>query len=220
MHRQPADGRRRGSALRIHLFVSLKADLDRQCEAYIVDKGHDPGVVGEDVVALLHASMRKKGVQGTVVALISDTVGTRYARARSPIGTRVGSFLELHERRVRRGGVENIKTLDEATRASFGPDAKMVINMENGAFGDTGKTLPVSRIDREVDAASLNPGQQTYEKMVSGMYLGEITRRAVLRLMRAREIWNGVDDQRSVFDAISLLGPLDRFAQRDRLRYD
>ena len=170
-----------------------------------------PGVVGEDVVALLHASMRKKGVRGTVVALINDTVGTLCSRTFSDPSCKIGVILGTGTNAAYVERVENIKTLDEATRASFGPDAKMVINMENGAFGDTGKTLPVSRIDREVDAASLNPGQQTYEKMVSGMYLGEITRRAVLRLMRAREIWNGVDDRRSVFDAISTPGSFGSF---------
>ena len=83
--------------------------------------------------------------------------------------------------------------------------------MENGAFGDIGSTLPVTSVDREIDAASVNPGQQTLEKFCSGMYLGEITRRVLSRLMRAREIWNGVDDRRGVFEKISTRGTFESF---------
>ncbi|XP_024318470.1 uncharacterized protein LOC106866636 [Brachypodium distachyon] len=34
-----------------------------------------------------------------------------------------------------------------------------------------------SEYDRALDFESLNPGEQIYEKMISGMYLGEIVRR-------------------------------------------
>lgn len=54
-----------------------------------------------------------------------------------------------------------------------------IINTEWGAFS-TG--LPLTEFDREMDAASINPGEQIYEKTVSGMYLGEIVRRVLHRM--------------------------------------
>jgi len=46
-----------------------------------------------------------------------------------------------------------------------------VVNVESGGFGK----LPVTEIDRELDAASINPGKQIFEKMISGAYLGSLT---------------------------------------------
>ena len=67
----------------------------------------------------------------------------------------------------------------------------MVVNTEWGAFGDNGELDYVKtkwdeeveiyllkpncfKFDFKVDAMSLNPGQQTFEKMISGMYMGEL----------------------------------------------
>ena len=34
--------------------------------------------------------------------------------------------------------------------------------------------------DEAVDSGSLNPGKQTFEKMISGMYMGELTRQVLV----------------------------------------
>src|SRR5690349_18246938 len=36
----------------------------------------------------------------------------------------------------------------------------MIINMEWGAFGDGRNILPLTKMDKQLDAASLNPGKQ------------------------------------------------------------
>ena len=36
------------------------------------------------------------------------------------------------------------------------------------------------RYDHELDANSLNAGKQVYEKLISGMYLGELARYAIV----------------------------------------
>ena len=38
------------------------------------------------------------------------------------------------------------------------------------------RVLPVTRYDSRLDAESAHPNAQLYEKMISGMYLGEIAR--------------------------------------------
>ena len=49
------------------------------------------------------------------------------------------------------------------------------------AFGDN-KELDFIRTkwDEAVDSGSLNPGKQTFEKMISGMYMGELTRQILV----------------------------------------
>ncbi|KAF6985824.1 hypothetical protein CFC21_003639 [Triticum aestivum] len=56
----------------------------------------------------------------------------------------------------------------------------MVINMEWGNFRSS--HLPLTEFDQALDAESLNPGEQIYEKLISGMYLGEIVRRVLLKM--------------------------------------
>ena len=41
--------------------------------------------------------------------------------------------------------------------------------------------------DEAVDAGSLNPGKQTFEKMISGMYMGELTRQVLVDM-----VWEGL----------------------------
>jgi hexokinase len=60
----------------------------------------------------------------------------------------------------------------------------MIINMEWGNFSQ----LPLTRYDARLNKDSPNPGRQHLEKMVSGMYLGEIVR-LVIREMAARDLW-------------------------------
>ena len=59
----------------------------------------------------------------------------------------------------------------------YATDEEMCINTEWGAFGDDGCLNIVRTIyDDEVDKQTINPGRQTFEKMISGMYLGELVR--------------------------------------------
>lgn len=61
----------------------------------------------------------------------------------------------------------------------------MVYNTEMGALGSHNQSLDFVRTswDESVDVNSINPGQQLYEKMVSGMYMGELVRTIVVDLM-------------------------------------
>ncbi|XP_073262367.1 hexokinase-1 isoform X2 [Populus alba] len=57
---------------------------------------------------------------------------------------------------------------------------EMVINMEWGNFRSS--HLPLTEYDQDLDVESLNPGEQIFEKIISGMYLGEIVRRVLLKM--------------------------------------
>ena len=53
----------------------------------------------------------------------------------------------------------------------------MIINTEWGAYGDDGALDRwLTEYDDIIDQNSVNIGRQRYEKMIAGMYLGEIVR--------------------------------------------
>merc|ERR1712007_184885 len=56
----------------------------------------------------------------------------------------------------------------------------MAINCEYGAFDNEWKVLPRTKYDIQIDNESPRPGEQFYEKMIAGYYLGEVLRLILL----------------------------------------
>jgi len=72
---------------------------------------------------------------------------------------------------------------------------QVIINTEWGAFGDNGKLNHIrTKYDEEVDLSSANPGKQLFEKMISGMYMGEIVRLIILDLLQKELLFFGHRD--------------------------
>lgn len=70
---------------------------------------------------------------------------------------------------------------------------KVIIDIESGAFGDTGVLDFIrTNYDDELDRQSLLPKSFTFEKYISGRYLGEVVRLVLLKLTKQRVIFNGV----------------------------
>lgn len=67
----------------------------------------------------------------------------------------------------------------------------MVINMEWGTFDLERRVLPFTIHDNKLDRESINPHKQLFEKMISGMYLGEIARNAILHFIDQRILFSG-----------------------------
>ncbi|KAF9389154.1 glucokinase [Podila verticillata] len=63
---------------------------------------------------------------------------------------------------------------------------EMIINMEFGAFDNERTILPFTKYDTILDNMSLNPGEQLFEKMIAGMYLGEVARSILLDLKECK----------------------------------
>ncbi|KAJ3673273.1 hypothetical protein LUZ60_006647 [Juncus effusus] len=144
------------------------------------------GAVGQDVVEELTKAMERQGLDMNVTALVNDTIGTlaggRYddndVVAAIIMGT--GSNAAYVER------AHEIPKWHQALPES----GEMVINMEWGNFKSS--CLPLTEFDDAMDYESLNPGEQIFEKMVSGMYLGEIVRRVLLKLAQEQPIFGDV----------------------------
>ncbi|ETE73732.1 Hexokinase-3, partial [Ophiophagus hannah] len=142
--------------------------------------------VGEDVVNLLRdAVQRQKIIDVDVVALVNDTVGTMMSCAYLDRNCEVGLIVGTGCNACYMEEMRNVGTLDSN-------DGRMCINMEWGAFGDDGCLEHyITAYDDIVDKESLNPSQQRFEKMISGMYLGEIVRYVLLELASRNILFKG-----------------------------
>jgi Hexokinase len=92
--------------------------------------------------------------------------------------------------------IEEAGCIPKIADAGPPPDTQISINTEYGAFDNERKVLPLTPFDRQIDEGSPRPGQQTYEKMVAGLYLGEILRLMMINLHENDGLFKGCDISR------------------------
>lgn len=142
------------------------------------------GVVGRRIVTLQRQALARKHIGNvTITALANDTVGTLQARAVLDPDCAAGVILGT-------GFNIAIRVPTRRIRKDYGnyPGASMIINMEAGGFG---KALPRTRLDRKLDRETGNPGHQFAEKMMSGKYLPQLVRLAMLEAIRKDRLFGG-----------------------------
>ncbi|KIY72875.1 hexokinase [Cylindrobasidium torrendii FP15055 ss-10] len=139
--------------------------------------------VGNDVVQLLQNAFNRKHMHVKCVALVNDTVGAMLSRAYTSGGCTLGAIFGTGTNGAYVEQVENITKLGNNPAVAKG--GVMVVNTEWGAFNNSRSHLPSTPYDMTLDRQSINPGFQAFEKFISGMYLGEITRLVLLSLIDA-----------------------------------
>ncbi|KAJ7477104.1 hypothetical protein B0H11DRAFT_2029697 [Mycena galericulata] len=139
--------------------------------------------IGNDVVKLLQDAFDRKHMHVKCVALVNDTVGALLSRAYTAGGCVLGAIFGTGTNGAYVEDITNIRKLANDPAASRG--GLMVVNTEWGAFNNTRSHLPSTPFDNSLDRTSINPRFQAFEKMISGMYLGEITRNILLSLVDA-----------------------------------
>jgi len=148
-------------------------------------KGYScPGGVGSDPVRLLKDAFARKGMEVDVPVLANDTVAVLAAGRYYHPDCRMGVIL---------GTGTNAAYMERTARIARAElpsgTEEMAINTEWADF--LGESLPTLPEDRGLDEASFNTGLQLYEKMISGMRLGEIVRRILVTLGRRGLLWGG-----------------------------
>lgn len=148
-------------------------------------KGYNiPDAVGHDVCALLQSALDQLELPVRVAALVNDTVGTLMARSYTSTGktpTFMGAIFGTGTNGAYLEKIDRITKLEKFDYGKFDKSTgEMLINAEWGSFDNHLSVLPNTVYDQQVDADSNNPGIQMFEKRVSGMFLGEILRRALL----------------------------------------
>ena len=141
------------------------------------------GVLGKGVGGLLKEALNRKNVKNVIVAAIcNDTVGTlaaaRYKNPDADVGIILGT-----------GTNAAFPILLNEIREWLRPTElkRMIINSEWGNFDG----VPRSEWDVRLDNASGIKGKQLLEKMVSGMYLGEVARLIIKDLIDRKILFGG-----------------------------
>lgn len=137
---------------------------DRDARLIRWTKGIDiPEVEGARVGTGLAAALERAGLSPGPVRVLNDTVASLLAGARAFEG-RPRDVLGL----IAGTGTNMAGFYDERNAPKLdGFDTPMAVNYESGNYAPP----HLSAVDDAVDAASDNPGQQRFEKAVSGFYL-------------------------------------------------
>ncbi|KAJ1548223.1 hexokinase A, partial [Nowakowskiella sp. JEL0078] len=143
------------------------------------------GAEGQDVVVLLQEAFKRRcclryyqRVNVHVAAMVNDTVGTLVSHAYSNPQTYISVILGTGF------NAAYVEKVDQIPKLKGEPGSEMIINMEWGAFDDEHSVLPLTPYDRQLDRGSTNPHRQTYEKLVSGIYV-------LLDLVSTGELFSG-----------------------------
>lgn len=152
---------------------SYRAEItpERDGRVILMSKGVNlTGYENHLLCADLKAALRRLGAPEIPAVLVNDTAAVALSGASllrtggydSLIGLVVGT------------GQNSCCEIDTARIPKLGtaPGGKMLVNLESGCFDG----CPAGDFDRELDAATNNPGDHLFEKMTSGAYLGELCR--------------------------------------------
>ncbi|EXJ91874.1 hexokinase [Capronia epimyces CBS 606.96] len=173
-------------------------------------KGWDvKGVEGNDVAEMLRKAIQKRSLPIKLVAVVNDTTGALIASSYNDPETIIGAifgtgcnaaYMEQvsHIPKLARTRSELNSSTTESARL-LDDEGLMAINCEYGAFDNSHAVLPRTLYDEIIDQDSPRPGEQSFEKMSAGLYLGEIFR-LVLVDVRDRE---GIFRQKTSHEFIS-----------------
>lgn len=151
----------------------------------------DP-LLGQDLGDIIQTACLARGLHVELAAIVNDSAAALLSEAYVHASTRFGLILGT--------GVNIAVHLPVPTvgRAKFGARpatwfdeaSHVIINTELGMFGHG--ILPVTRWDALLKADHPRPDFQPLEHMVSGYYLGEVTRFALLEAIKTAGLFGGV----------------------------
>ena len=129
--------------------------------------------------------MHLQGLHTEVVALINDTTGALLAGVHKDQSMKIGCIWGTG---CNACYIEELESIPKVGQTEHSPATPMIINCEYGAFGSGLKVLPQTDYDKIVDEESPRPGQQAYEKMVAGLYSGELLRLVLVDMIDKKHL--------------------------------
>ena len=117
----------------------------------------------------INGALQKRGAGEKRFCVLNDTVAVMLSAAGQPDCDGLIGFIL--------GTGTNTCYLEQTREIGKigGGNGQMAVNLESGCYAG----LPRGDYDRALDAASQNPGDHLLEKMISGVYLGEIITRTL-----------------------------------------
>ncbi|KAI1472249.1 hexokinase [Daldinia caldariorum] len=149
------------------------------------------GLLGQELGEVIKFACRKQGLNIQLEAIVNDSTATLLSQAYVHASTRFGLIL---------GTGTNIAVhlpVSAFSRSKYGkrPDSwfesasHVIVNTELGMFGKD--ILPLTRWDELLSAAHPRPEFQPLEHLLSGYYLGEICRLAIVEAVETAGLLGG-----------------------------
>lgn len=158
-------------ATSVGFCFSYPAEITPECDGRLLrwtKQVQATEVVGKMVGAGVAEAVRAKFGREVSVRIINDTVATLLAGKSAGVSRKYSSYVGFIL-----GTGTNMAYVERTERigkANLPPGGCMAINVESGNFDG----FPQSDFDREMDAPLPDRGSGTFEKMISGGYLGKL----------------------------------------------
>lgn len=136
----------------------------------------NPNTEGRDCAKMLRESLKRHNVPVEMSSIINDTTGTLIASNYVEPDTKIACIFGTG---CNAAYMEHISEIPKIEHLKLPAEEDMAINCEYGAFDSfEHKHLHDVRTkyDEYIDLHSNKPHEQAYEKMIGGLYLGEIFR--------------------------------------------
>jgi hexokinase len=129
-----------------------------------------PEAAGQMIGENMDRALQLLGVpESKHFVLLNDTVATLLAGRADTSGRRFDTYIGfILGTGTNTSYVEQNVNITKA--GDLDPDMSQIVNIESGGFGKA----PRGKIDKRFDAASVSPGVNVFEKMISGAYLGPL----------------------------------------------
>ena len=126
-------------------------------------------VEGQMIGENLNTALDSIGKEKKHVVVLNDTVTTLLAGRAASFGKDYDSFIGfILGTGTNTAYVESNKNIKK--KQDLDAVKSQIINVESGGFAKA----PMGIIDKEFDKSTINPGEHTFEKMISGAYLGPL----------------------------------------------
>ena len=182
-------------------FACRQDNLDHGEQILWTKRFTGTGLLGTDVVQTLREEFSKQGIEAVIPVLMNDSVaslvGAQFAdpRVQASVILGTGTNCSLVE------DVRNIKTLPEVYRKH---GDRMIINTEWGDCALPKRLRITLEEDEALDRASANPGHGLFEKLVSGLYIGDVSQRILGRIAAETGILKGILSTEGSFDGAAV----------------
>ncbi|ORZ18642.1 hypothetical protein BCR42DRAFT_481892 [Absidia repens] len=164
-----------------------KASVEKWTKSFAIT-----GYENKNISELLQGALNRKSIPVKVVAVLNGATASLLANGYRSLDTLLSCTISNGTNAAYWEKLNEVTKLGPKAASEKNDDMEMIINTEWGSFGDNNrKVLPLSMYDNRVNRQSDNPGIHTFEKMVSGQYLGEIVRTIIVEFMDRRVLFDG-----------------------------
>lgn len=149
-------------------------------------------LIGQDLGDIIQSACKKVGLSVELAAIVNDSTAALLSEAYISSSTRFGLILGTGVNIAIHLPIPTVGQPKFGTRPDswFEKASHVIVNTEVGMFGKD--ILPRTRWDEVLNASHSKPDFQPLEHLVSGYYLGEICRLAIVDAIGSTKLFGGI----------------------------